>query len=68
MSDTFDPANYAAVPALAKAMKEEAEYIAVSDKTSEVLKSSTDRFEVIKLANLVRRAGGEVTIFRSTKL
>lgn len=44
------------------------EWIAVSDINSEVLMSSTDRYEVIKFVNKVRKAGGEVTVFRSTKL
>lgn len=44
------------------------EWIAVSDKNSEVLMSSTDRFQVVKFVNKVRKAGGEVTVFRSTKL
>lgn len=41
------------------------EYLLVSDKDSKVLKSSTDYNEILKLANLIRRADGEVTIFRS---
>lgn len=43
------------------------EYLLVSDRDSKVLRSSTDWYEVVKLANLIRRAGGEVTIFKSTK-
>ena len=42
------------------------EYLLVSDKDSKVLKSSLDWYEVVKLANLIRRGGGEVTIFKST--
>ena len=43
------------------------EYILVTDKTSKILKSTTDWYEVVKQANFIRRAGGEVTIFKSTK-
>jgi len=49
------------------------EYIIVSDKTSEVIlsKSSlTDENPLavsIETAKLIRRAGGEVTIFKATK-
>lgn len=43
------------------------EYLLVTDKTSKVLKSSLDRFEIIRLANVIRKGGGEVTIFKSTK-
>lgn len=43
------------------------EYLLVTDHTSKVLKSSTDYLEVKKLANFIRRGGGSVTIFRSTK-
>lgn len=43
------------------------EYLLVSDKDSKVLKSSTDYQEIKNLATLVRRAGGEVTIFKSIK-
>ncbi len=43
------------------------EYLLVSDLTSKVLKSSTNYPEVKKLANLIRRGGGQVTIFKSTK-
>lgn len=43
------------------------EYLLVSDTTSKVLKSSTSYIEIKKLANLIRRGGGQVTIFKSTK-
>jgi hypothetical protein len=43
------------------------EYIVVADKTSVVLKSTTDWYEAVRYANLIRRGGGEVTIFKSTK-
>jgi len=46
---------------------DEREYILVSDKNSKVLKSSTDYQEIKKLANLIRSAGGEVTIFKEVK-
>lgn len=44
------------------------EYLLVTDKTSEVLMTSPDRHEVQKLANKIRRAGGEVTIFKALNL
>lgn len=44
------------------------EYVLISDRDSRVLKSSLDRVEVVRLANLMRRAGGEVTVFKSTKM
>lgn len=44
------------------------EYLLVTDTTSEVIKSSTDRHELKKLATLIRKAGGEVTIFKATEL
>ncbi len=43
------------------------EYIVVADKTSKVLLSTTNYYEAVKYANLIRRGGGEVTIFKSTK-
>jgi len=43
------------------------EYLLVSDKDSQVLKSSHDYQEVKTLATLIRKAGGEVTVFKSTK-
>ena len=44
------------------------EWLLVTDRDSKILKSSPDRYELVRLANTIRRAGGEVTIFRSTKL
>lgn len=44
------------------------EYLVVSDKNSKILKSDTDRYAVIRLANVIRRGGGEVTVFKSTKM
>jgi hypothetical protein len=44
------------------------EWILVSDRTSKVLKSSLDRYELVRLANVIRKAGGEVTIFKGTNL
>ena len=44
------------------------EYLLVSDRDSKVLKSSTDYNEILKLANLIRKADGEVTIFRSLQV
>ncbi len=49
-----------------KKPKTPTEYLLVTDRDSKVLKSSTDWYEVVKLANLIRRGGGEVTIFKST--
>ena len=45
----------------------EHEYILVSDKTSEVLKSDSDYMTIKKLAGIIRKAGGEVTIFKAIK-
>lgn len=42
------------------------EYLLVSDKDSKILKSGTYR-ELKLLAGLIRRGGGEVTIFKPTK-
>lgn len=44
------------------------EYILVTDRHSKILLSSFDRFELIRLANKIRKAGGSVTIFKATKL
>lgn len=43
------------------------EYILVSDTTSKVLKSSTSYQEIRNLAVLIRKGGGQVTVFKSTK-
>jgi hypothetical protein len=43
------------------------EYLLVADKTSKVLHSTPYWNEVVKEANFIRRAGGEVTIFKATK-
>ena len=43
------------------------EYIVVTDKTSVVLLSTEDWAEAVRFANRMRRAGGEVTIFKSTR-
>ena len=43
------------------------EYLLVSDKNSKVLLSTTNWVEVKKTAGLIRRGGGEVTVFKSTK-
>lgn len=43
------------------------EYLVVTDKTSKILLSTRDWNEALRLANLIRRGGGEVTIFKSTK-
>lgn len=43
------------------------EYLLVTDKDSKILKSSLDYLELLRLANTIRRSGGEVTIFKSMK-
>lgn len=43
------------------------EYIVVTDNTSEVILSTTDWNEAVKLATKCRKAGGSVTIFKATK-
>ena len=43
------------------------EYLVVSDKNSKVILSTTVYKEAVRLANLVRAAGGEVTVFKSLK-
>ncbi len=43
------------------------EYIVVADRTSEILLPTSDWYEAVKFANLCRRSGGEVTIFKATK-
>ncbi|MBK7804325.1 MAG: hypothetical protein IPJ55_17020 [Chloracidobacterium sp.] len=48
-------------------MKSAKEYILVSDLTSKVLKSSENYQEIKNLATLIRKGGGQVTIFKSTK-
>ena len=45
----------------------ETEYIVVADKTSKVLLSTTSWQEAKRCATLIRKGGGEVTIFKSTK-
>lgn len=48
-------------------MKNPTEYLLVSDVTSKVLKSSLSYQEVRNLATLIRKGGGQVTIFKSAK-
>lgn len=48
-------------------MKLPREYLLVADKTSKVLLSTLDYYEAKRLANLIRKGGGEVTLFKSTK-
>jgi hypothetical protein len=45
-----------------------AEYIVVSDTNSKVLMSSEKHNECKKFANRVRDAGGQCTVFKSTRL
>jgi len=40
------------------------EYLLVSDKDSQLLKSSTDYDELRELAGLIHRAGGQCTIWK----
>jgi hypothetical protein len=47
--------------------EEGTEYLLVTDQTSEVMLSTQDWQQVRKLAGVIRRAGGEVTIFKSTR-
>ena len=42
-------------------------YLVITDKTSKVLKATAKWNEAVKLANLIRRGGGEVTIFKATR-
>ena len=48
-------------------MKRTTEYLVVADKTSKVLKSTEDYNEAKRLASLIRKSGGEVTIFKATR-
>ena len=48
-------------------MSKPTEYILVSDTTSKVLKSSESYQEIRNLATLIRKVGGQVTIFKATK-
>lgn len=43
------------------------EYLVVADKTNKALVRTTTYPEAVRFANLIRRGGGEVTIFKSTK-
>jgi hypothetical protein len=45
----------------------QSEYVVISDTNSKVLLSTNNWYEAVKLANLIRRGGGQVTIFKSTK-
>lgn len=47
--------------------KELVEYLVVGDTTSEVILSTSDWGEAKRTATMCRRAGGSVTIFKSTK-
>ncbi len=46
---------------------EPTEYLVVADKNSKAILSTTDYRETVRLANLIRSAGGEVTVFKSLK-
>ena len=43
------------------------EYILVADRTSKVVYSSTSLAQIKSYALFVRKGGGEVTVFKSTK-
>lgn len=47
--------------------KNENDYILVGDKNSRVLAAETDYVAIKKLASLIRKGGGEVTIFKAIK-
>ncbi len=47
--------------------QEPAEWLLVGDKDSIVIKASMDATEIIELAKLIRKADGQVTVFKSTK-
>lgn len=50
--------------------QDQSEYILVADKTSEIIMSCLgwkNATELRKTASLIRKAGGEVTIFKATK-
>lgn len=42
-------------------------YIVVTDKDSIVVLCTDDWYEAVKFANIVRKCGGEVSIFKLTK-
>lgn len=42
-------------------------YLVVTDKDSKILKSTSDFYEAVRIANLIRSGGGEVTIFKATR-
>lgn len=44
------------------------EYLLVSDTKSEVLKSSTDLNDLRKVAGMIRKAGGQVTVFKAMNI
>lgn len=43
------------------------EYLVVTDRDSKVLMSTVEYPAAVRFANLMRKAGGEVTIFKSLK-
>ena len=69
---TCKEAAIAAIPKLPfglepEALQERTEYIVVGDANSEVLKSTEDWNEAVRVAGMIRKGGGSVTIFKSTK-
>lgn len=43
------------------------EYLLVTDHTSEVVKTGHEYQEIRSLATLIRKAGGQVTVFKAIK-
>lgn len=43
------------------------EYLVVSDNNSKILLSTENYYTAVRTANLIRRGGGAVTIFKSLK-
>lgn len=64
---TLLPPTVGYMPPEVSGTQREREYLVVTDKTSKILKSTTKYNEAVKLANLIRRGGGEVTIFKATR-
>lgn len=42
-------------------------YVLVADKTSQILATDVDYVAIKRIAALIRKAGGECTIFRAVK-
>ena len=61
-----DPATQVAACDVPRA-KLDIEYLTVSDTTSEVMMSSTDLNEHRRLLGMLRKCGGQATIFKALK-